>query len=139
MKIAGTGPINPSSLRRRDKAGGTQKSTFASELSQSRHANSATVANQVESLSGLLNAQEVDDESNRGRKSAVDRAELLLDKLEQLRHGLLLGKISGRQLTDLVNTVRRRQDQFVDPKIRVILEEIELRAAVELAKLRKNM
>lgn len=139
MKIAGTGPINPSSLRRRDKSGGTQKSAFASELSQSRQANSATVANQVESLSGLLNAQEVDDESKRGRKSALDRAELLLDKLEQLRHGLLLGKISGRQLADLVNTVRRRQDQFVDPRIRVILEEIELRAAVELAKLRKNM
>lgn len=138
MKIAGTGPINPPGLRRRDKARGTQGTGFASELSQSTGPLGTGAANQVESLSSLLAAQEVDDGSTKGRKSAVDRAELLLDKLDQLRHGLLMGKISGRQLTDLMNTVRRRQDQFVDPRIREVLDEIELRAAVELAKLRKN-
>ena len=79
------------------------------------------------------------DEPKNARKTAIDRAELLLDKLDQLRHGLLLGKISGRQLTDLMNSVRLRQDQFVDPRIREVLNEIELRAAVELAKLQKNL
>jgi hypothetical protein len=138
MKIAGTGPINPPGARRRDKARGSQESGFASELSHTAESPGAPVASQVESLSSLLAAQEVDDQSGKGKKSAVDRAELLLDKLDQLRHGLLMGKISGRQLSDLVNTVRRRQNQFVDPRIREVLDEIELRAAVELAKLQKS-
>jgi hypothetical protein len=138
MKIAGTGPINPPGLRRREKARGTRESGFASELAQNDGPRGATATGQVESLGSLLAAQEVNDESKNGLKSAVDRAELLLDKLDQLRHGLLMGKISGRQLTDLMNTVRRRQDQFLDPRIREVLDQIELRAAVELAKLRKN-
>jgi len=112
--------------------------SFANELSQSTGPQSVIVANQVESLTSLLAAQEVDDEPNRGRKTAIERAELLLDKLDQLRHGLLVGKISGRQLTDLMNTVRRRQNQFVDPRIREVLNEIEPKAAVELAKLEKT-
>jgi hypothetical protein len=37
-----------------------------------------------------------------------------------------------------VNTVRQRQSQFVDPRIRGVLDEIEPRAAVELAKLKKS-
>lgn len=138
MKIAGTGPINTPGVRRREKAQGTQGGGFASELSRGGQTQGATTASQLDSLSSLLAAQEMDDEPKNGHKSAVDRAELLLDKLDQLRHGLLMGRVSGRQLTDLMNTVRRRQDQFVDPRIREVLDEIELRAAVELAKLRKS-
>ncbi len=122
MKIAGTGPINTPGVRRRDKARGTQAGSFASELSHGGETRGATVAGQIDSLSSLLAAQEVADEPKNGRKSAVDRAELLLDKLDQLRHGLLMGRVSGRQLTDLVNTVRRRQDQVVDPRIREVLD-----------------
>ena len=138
MKIAGTGPINTPSVRRREKAQGAQGSGFASELSRGGETQGATVPSQLDSLSSLLAAQEVADEPKNGRKSAVDRAELLLDKLDQLRHGLLMGRVSGGQLTDLMNTVRGRQEQFVDPRIREVLDEIELRAAVELAKLRKS-
>jgi len=138
MKIAGTGPINTPGVRCRENTQRTQSGSFASELSRGGESQGATVAGQIDSLSSLLAAQEVDDEPKNGRKSAVDRAEPLLDKLDQLRHGLLMGRVSGRQLTDLMNTVRQSQDQSVDPRIRKVLDEIELRAAVELTKLKNS-
>jgi Class II flagellar assembly regulator len=135
MKIAGTGPINTPSLRRRDKARDVQKGGFASELSHGTRAAGAPGSGQVESISSLLAAQELDEEPQNNRKSAIDQAELLLDKLDQLRHRLLVGTVSSRQLSDLVTAAGRRRDRFIDPRIREILDEIELRASVELAKM----
>ncbi len=59
----------------------------------------------------------------------------MLDELEQIRLGLLLGQIPRARLEQLAQMVRARREQLDDPKLIAILDEIELRAAVELAKL----
>ena len=88
------------------------------------------------SISTLLSLQEVGDPLN-GRRRAIKRAEDLLDKLDELRHGLLTGAFSPAKLDDLLVVVRQQQANITDPKLREILSDIEVRAAVELAKLGK--
>lgn len=138
MKISGTGPLNQKSVRRQDRSRNAQGGGFASKLSEGPSSQASSAAPQVESLSSLLAAQEVGGDESGGRSAARERAELLLDKLDQLRHGLLAGRISGNQLSDLMRTVRDRRDQVADPRIREVLDQIELRAAVELAKIRRG-
>ena len=59
----------------------------------------------------------------------------MLDELEQIRLGLLLGQIPRARLEQLAQMVRARREQLDDLKLIAILDDIELRAAVELAKL----
>jgi hypothetical protein len=52
-----------------------------------------------------------------------------------VRDGLLAGGIPRAILNRLATAVSRRQDGFADPKLQNVLDEIDLRARVELAKL----
>jgi hypothetical protein len=62
----------------------------------------------------------------------------MLDKLEEIRLGLLLGTIPQSRLEQLAHLVRAQRELVNDPKLTAILDEIELRAAVELAKLTRS-
>jgi hypothetical protein len=87
-------------------------------------------------VSTVLALQEAPDATtrNRSRQRAKERGNLMLDHLEELRMGLLLGTIPLAKLETLAQLVRAKREQIDDPKLLAILDEIELRAAVELAK-----
>jgi hypothetical protein len=87
----------------------------------------------VQSVNALLALQEVGD-STEGRKRARRRAEELLDKLEELRLAIALGEVPLSQLETLAHSLAQRQGAMDDPKLAQIINEIEIRAAVELAK-----
>jgi hypothetical protein len=82
----------------------------------------------------LFALQEVPD-ATAGRKRALARGHRLLDRLDELRLGLLLGHIARDKLADLARLARDGGQEVDDPNLREILAEIELRAEVELAKL----
>ena len=87
-------------------------------------------------VGAVFGAQEVEDSTNKpANKRAMQRADDMLDKLDALRQGLLTGSMSRGDLMDLAKLVRARQEVGADPALRAILGDIELRAAVELAKL----
>ena len=71
-----------------------------------------------------------------GRKRrAVARGNDILDKLEDLRAELLTNGVSKQKLIALAQELRERRDAGLDDELNAILDEIELRAEVELAKL----
>jgi hypothetical protein len=76
-----------------------------------------------------------DSTERQARRRAVQRGDAMLDDLDEIRLGLLLGAIPRARLEQLAQLVRARREQVDDPKLMAILDEIELRAAVELAKL----
>jgi hypothetical protein len=55
--------------------------------------------------------------------------------LDQVRDGLLGGGIPRSTLNRLAVAVGRRHETFADPRLQNVLDEIDLRARVELAKL----
>lgn len=89
----------------------------------------AGVAGGIEALLALQAA----DDPLHARKKAVRRGNALLDTLESIKADLLLGRVSeGRlnQLMVLIGSARERHLGELDP----LLDDIELRARVELAK-----
>jgi hypothetical protein len=68
------------------------------------------------------------------RRRAVNRAGRLLDVLDEIKLGLLDGGGSIGALERLRDSVREQRDGTDDPRLEGVLDEIETRAAVELAK-----
>jgi flagellar biosynthesis/type III secretory pathway ATPase len=65
---------------------------------------------------------------------AYQRATDILDRLDDLRHGLLSGILSRHQVENLAHLVRLKRESIEDPRLIEILDQIELRAEIELAK-----
>src|SRR5690348_5671355 len=132
MRVEGNRPIRPTNVRRDDKAVGS--SGAFSEALGSEPASATATASPIGSLGALFALQEVSDPLAQRRK-AMARATRILDRLGDLQRGLLEGEIDRHSLADLASTARAARDQTDDPNLQQILDEIELRAAVELAKL----
>ena len=73
--------------------------------------------------------------SEEAAKRAKRRAAELLDYLDKVKIGLLTGELPQSTLRQLAHTIATHRDAVVDPKLVEILDEIDLRAQVELAKL----
>jgi hypothetical protein len=137
VKILGTGPIHTAETRGVRKKPGKDDPSFAKELDEGSGSETTArtgEAARVNSLDALLALQEVPDATAR-RSAGVKRGAELLDRLDEIRIALLTGTMPTERLGQIVRLVRSRREAFDDPKLTAVLDEIELRAAVELAKL----
>jgi len=89
------------------------------------------------SLGAVLAVQAVDDALT-GRRRARERGEQLLDALDELRLALIEGRLPARKLGTLQALVSEQRANADNPQLQAVLDEIELRAAVELAKLERD-
>lgn len=142
MKITGPGQIQSKSLKKSSKQQGAGSSEFSSKLASSGTADAPQNvggAAPLTHLDALLSLQEVPDATD-GRSKGLARANEMLDLLEEVRKGILLGAVSESNLRNLANMARnhRKNENSSlqnDDRLREILDDIELRAEVELAKL----
>jgi hypothetical protein len=133
-KVDGVGGVRtPQQVKRPTKVGGSDSTAFAKHLDDSSPASASTATSGVSSVSALLGAQEVDDALARASKGKA-RAEDMLELLDNLRLELLLGGVSRERLMQLARIVSARRPEIADPRLASILDEIDLRAQVELAK-----
>ena len=139
MKIEGTGKSG--GVKGTGKAGAKKSadgSSFTELLDSAAETSSAAPAGavaQITSIDAILSLQQVDDSGSGGNKAARQRANDLLDRLDQIRLGLLAGGIPIATLNNLSQMITQRRDKVMDPKLSDILAEIDLRVQVELAKL----
>ena len=82
----------------------------------------------------MLAIQEVAD-AGAGRGRGIRRGFDLLERLEQLRQALVMGTLSVTQIERLADLVAGQKELVNDAALAEVLNEIEIRAAVELAKL----
>lgn len=68
----------------------------------------------------------------------IERGEALLDILDRLHQDLLGGALSLETLEAIQNKIRLTPRDGKDPKLNTLIGEIELRLAVELAKLNQE-
>jgi hypothetical protein len=87
----------------------------------------------VSSIDALLALQSVGGPLER-RRRAVGRAGRILDLLDDVKVALLDGSMTPSALSTLVAAVHEQRDRTDDPGLEGVLDEIETRAAVELAK-----
>jgi hypothetical protein len=137
MEVNGPGKVDRTGgVRRSAKsapAGGGSSFTVAS-APEEPHASMVAGPGPIAALDSILALQGLEDSTD-GRSRGLKHGEQLLDMLDQVRDGLLAGGIPRATLNRLANAVSRRHEQFADPRLQSVLDEIELRAHVELAKL----
>jgi hypothetical protein len=143
MKLTGIGSASAAGpASKTAKTTKTSGGAFAESLKSLDQAEEADEAQGVDApasvngIAALLVTQGVGDALEReAKKRLVDYGNDLLDKLEELRHGLLMGAVPKDKLIAMAQMVRSRRDSAPDPHLAELLNEIELRVEVELAKL----
>lgn len=138
MKVGKIGNGKPADPARRRKDAG-RGSEFAERLKEAVAATEPGAAVETTPpafVEQLLSIQETPAIiSGEGRKAARQYGQFLLERLEDIRLALLAGAIPKDLLARLAQTVRQRRQRSDDPRLNEILDEIELRAEVEIAKL----
>lgn len=90
----------------------------------------------IATIDALLAAQGAEDPAHaKARKRMQHRAEDILDKLNNLKVGLLTNNVTVGHMVSIADVVASHREKIDDPRLTAILDEIDLRAHVELAKL----
>jgi hypothetical protein len=140
MKITGSGPTAEPGQRRKvaGRGGESSDASFAEHVNVRPAAGSPVPpTTPLAALSGILATQEVPDPTQE-RRQATRRGHGPLDELHQLQIGLVEGWVSEGTLRRLAGLLDRLRPALTDPDLDAALDEIELRAAVELAKLTRG-
>lgn len=135
MKVEGPGKLRGStSVRRTGKSEGSSGAAFSKQLvGETGGSAGVHAAAPLAGIASVLALQEVDDAAARESRGKM-RAQDMLDKLEEIQHSLLAGTLPAQKLMELAKVVQSRRVHVDDPRLAEILDQIDLRAQVELAK-----
>jgi hypothetical protein len=133
MKVTGpSGPSSPQGSRPARASGGFSLPSTGASAGATPAASAAGVSG-VSDVSALMALQGVEDVTER-RRRAIRRGGGLLDRLEELKLALLQGEAGEGALDRLSRTLREERPIDADAGLNGLLDQIDLRAAVELAK-----
>lgn len=105
---------------------------FVNDGSTAVESRPATTVAPATSLDALLALQSVEDPLLK-KKKLVRRGTQLLDTLEEIKTDVLTGRVSESRLNQLMAVLGQAREK-ADPRLDALLDDIELRARVELAK-----
>lgn len=138
MKISGTSDVNKTGASsKKSKSSGSSGAAFTNLLaSKMEETHEAPAINSSSPVDMLVAIQEFSGEEE-SRRQGLQHGKEMLEHLEAIRNGLLIGNIPAEQIQQLQHATSAYRSTVFDPKLKSILEEIEVRAAVELAKLER--
>jgi len=138
MRITGFNEIKQPGTTRKKTAAGSAASSFAALLDQAGTPGDtpapAAAAASASVMDALLSAQEISEDEAR-RRQEIRQGFNALETLDKLRLSLLAGRLSPPLIAALAETAARQRPLVSDPTLMALLDDIELRAAVELAKI----
>lgn len=101
---------------------------------------SAAPTRSIARVDSLLSVQAAESPTERSaRRKVRERGESILKELDRLRHSILTGNMTLGQVIDIADVVASHREQVQDPKLTAILDEIDMRAQIEIAKARKAL
>ena len=138
MKIDGpnktTGPKGPGKTGGKAPAGASGFSDLIGGTDEVSSQAAVGGAAPLGSLDALLALQGAANNPEEAAKRAKKRGLMLLDALDQIKIDLLMGGVPQGRLNQLAQMVNSQRDEVMDPKLGAVLDEIDLRVQVELAK-----
>ena len=135
MKINGPGSIGRPPARPNRVARGGKGASFSRQIpDESPSTAPVSGSGPMRPVEALIALQEVPDATG-GRSRGIAHGTDLLDRLDEIRLALLGGTIPHDTLIALQRRVGARKRTMADARLAEILDEIDVRAAVELAKL----
>ncbi len=144
MKVSGPNRTRQAgSTKKTGKAGTSSGSAFIDMVSDGAAAQetSGTAATQsIASLDALLIVQGAEDPTERAARQRMHkRSSNLLEELEKVRIAMLSGDLTVGHMIDVADVVASHREKIQDPELTTLLDEIDLRAQVEIAKMRKSL
>lgn len=141
MRVENSNPINSNkkSDKKKTAASGFGDAMASASSSETDESSSVGGLTGIAALDGILALQEMDVDENGSQKQAYQTAMLTLGALDELRVAILMGEIPPSLLSRIERFSQSQKQYIIDPVMRSVLDEIELRAAVELAKLEMSL
>ncbi len=138
MKIRGPGQTQgPSKSDKKGKVSGGDSSFGDFMAKEAPSAGTSQNAQSIAQVDALLAIQGAEDPTaGASRKRMRQRADDLLDELERIRMAMLSGNLTIGHMIDIADVVASHREKIMDPGLTAIMDEIDLRAQVELAKMR---
>ena len=141
MKIEG--PSKSQKAGKSSKAAKTGKTdgTFGAMVADAAKETAGTAATQsIAKVDALLAVQGVESSTERkARRQVRERADNILRQMDHLRLAILTGNLTLGQVVDIADVVASHRETINDPQMSAVLDEIDLRAQIEIAKMRKAM
>lgn len=138
MKVEGPKGPSPTAksggVKRASQTGGFSK---VLESMKAGEAHGVAAAGGIGATDGLFMLQTLGDEERKKRAQAKARAEASLTLLDQITYALLNSSVSTAHLARLKAVANAQSETVSDPRLAAVLDEIDLRLAVEAAKLEK--
>ncbi len=141
MKVEGPGKAQGASKTKKSggvsSAGGNFGDMVTGGAKESAKTTATRSIAQVDALLAIQGAEDPTERASRGR--AMRRSTAVLDGLEKIRVAMLTGNLTVGHMVDIADVVAAHREKIMDPALTSIMDEIDLRAQVELAKMRVTL
>lgn len=139
MKIDGPSKTQKTGKTDKTKKTGKADGTFGAMVTGAAKETAGTAATQsIAKVDSLLAVQGAESATERATKRRMrERGANVLRQLDHLRLAILTGNMSIGQVIDIADVVASHREKITDPNLTAVLDEIDLRAQIEIAKLRK--
>lgn len=141
MKIQGPSKSEGAGKADKAKKKGKTDNTFGNMVADAAQKANQTAATQsIAKVDALLSVQAVEDPTERAARQRMrSRGDKILRQLDHIRLGILTGNLTLGQVLDIADVVASHRETITDPNLTSILDEIDLRAQIEIAKMKKAL
>lgn len=139
MKVEGPSKTSGAQKAGKAKKTGKTDSTFDDMVAgAAQESSGVSAAQSITRVDALLAVQGVDSSTERAaRRRMHQRGDAILTHLDDLKLSLLSGGLTVGQVVNIADVVASHRERINDPEMSALLDEIDLRAQIELAKIRK--
>jgi cysteine sulfinate desulfinase/cysteine desulfurase-like protein len=141
MKVEGTGKSQQAGKSKSKGKVSSGDSSFGDLVTggvqESKESSATQSIAQIDSLLAVQAAENPTEKAT--RKRMRERAEDILKGLEDIRIALLTGNLTVGHVINIADVVAVHREKIIDPELTAILDEIDLRAQIEIAKIKMAM
>jgi hypothetical protein len=141
MKINDTGKTQKTGKANKSKKSKGSEGSFGDFIASApKEAAQTKVTQSIVAVDALLAVQGAEDPTERASRGKMrQRAETILDGLDEIRSKMLQGSLTVGDMVGIADVVASHREKISDPKMTDLMDEIDLRAQVELAKMQMAM
>jgi len=144
MKVSGprksSATSGVSKTKKSDKVAATDESFGNMIVGETQSASDIVGASPTQNIAqvdALLAVQGAESATERGSKRQLHKRGVdILHALENIRMAMLSGNLTVGHMIDIADVVASHRETVDDPQLTALIDEIDLRAQVELAKMR---
>ena len=139
MKVEGPGKTQGAGNTKKSGSVSSADGSFEDFIAHApKQSQGAAPTRSIARVDALLSVQAAESPTERAaRRKMRERGEGILKELDRLRHSILTGTMTLGQVIDIADVVASHRDAVTDPKLTAILDEIDMRAQIEIAKAKK--